>query len=264
MLPDKGISIRTMIYSFEFITESDFEPAIGLHFFKLRMLPAENAFQHIIRSSIEITPDVKLNSATDGFGNKLMYGGYENEHRHFWVRTEGVVECGDYNLPEESPCDYYLYHTHLTDCNKEISRMASGSTALEIMHKVHDAMQYERFVTDNSTTATQALRKGSGVCQDYAHIMISACRSAGMHARYVNGLAEGEGESHAWVEVYEEGCWRGYDPTCNREIKEGYMKIAHGRDANDCPVNRGRFYQWTSEQMTVRSKFEIRTETEQQ
>lgn len=248
-----------MLYRFEFITESDFEPAVSLHFFKLRMMPAENAFQHIVQSSIEIFPDLKLNSAIDGFGNKLLYGGCEDEHTSFCVRTEGIVDCSDYILPDESPCDYYLYHTHLTDCNEAIREMASGS-ATEIMHRVHQALQYERFVTDNTTTATQALQKGSGVCQDYAHVMIAVCRSAGLYARYVNGLAEGEGESHAWVEVYEDGCWRGYDPTHDCEIKEGYMKIAHGRDANDCPVNRGRFYQWTSEKMMVKSKFEIRTE----
>lgn len=245
-----------MLYRFEFITESEFEPVVGFHFFKLRVLPAENAFQHIIQSNMEIYPELKLNSAVDGFGNKLLYGGYEEEHERFRVRTMGIVECCDYILPEESPCDFYLYHTLLTDCNEAVRKMALGSTVIEIMHKVHHVLRYERFVTDNTTTATQALQKGVGVCQDYAHIMISACRSVGLRARYVNGLAEGEGESHAWVEVYENGCWRGYDPTYDREIKEGYMKIAHGRDANDCPVNRGRFYQWTSEKMNVLSKFE--------
>lgn len=249
-----------MLYRFEFITESEFEPAVSLHFFKLRMLPAENEFQHIIQSNIDIFPDLQLNSAIDGFGNKLMYGGYENGHTLFRVKTEGIVDCNSYLIHEELPADYYLYHTHLTDCNEAIRKMAFGSTALEIMHKVHSAMRYERFVTDNTTTATQALERGSGVCQDFAHIMIAACRSEGMYARYVNGLAEGEGETHAWVEVYEDGCWRGFDPTHDCEITEGYMKIAHGRDANDCPVNRGRFYQWTSEKMFVNSKLEINTE----
>ena len=253
-----------MIYIFEFITESEFDPAVVLHFFKLRMLPAENALQHLISSNVQIFPDVRINTATDGFGNMLMYGGYNQEHSLFRVKTSGLVNCMEYLLPDESPSDYYLYHTHMTDCNKKIREMAVGLSIVEIMDRVHTSIQYERFVTDNTTTATQALNRGSGVCQDFAHIMIAACRSAGLHARYVNGLIEGEGETHAWVEVYSDGCWRGFDPTYDKEIHEGYMKIAHGRDANDCPVNRGRFYQWTLEKMSVLSKLEKENETTEQ
>lgn len=243
-----------MLWRYEFITESEFVPAVDLHFFKLRMQPAANHFQHIVSSDIRITPQVRVDYATDGFGNSVMYGGYDQEHSHFQVVSEGVVDCDEYILPEESPQDFYLYPTPLTGYNCEIIELSEGRSAVDIMHAVHSMMHYERFVTDNATTAVNAFERRKGVCQDFAHIMIAACRSQGMHARYVNGLVEGEGESHAWVEVYSNGHWLGYDPTHNRQIRSGYLKIAHGRDANDCPVNRGRFYQWTMETMTVRSK----------
>lgn len=243
-----------MLWRYEFISESEFIPAVGLHFFKLRMQPAENHFQHIVSSDVRITPQGKVNIATDGFGNIVMYGNYNHEHSHFQVISEGIADCGEYFLPEETPQDFYLYPTPLTVCNEDIRKYFEGLTALEIMHAVHSMMHYERFVTDNATTAIEAFERRKGVCQDYAHIMITACRSQGMHARYVNGLVEGEGETHAWVEVHSNGQWLGCDPTYNRLIHSGYLKIAHGRDANDCPVNRGRFYQWTMETMSVRSK----------
>ena len=124
------------------------------------------------------------------------------------------------------------------------------------MHAVHRSLAYERFVTDNTTTAQQALLLGKGVCQDFAHLMIAACRSAGLPARYANGLVLGEGETHAWVEVWHDGVWLAYDPTHDCRVDWDYVKLAHGRDVDDCPTNRGRFYGWTSELMTVNCKLE--------
>ena len=63
----------------------------------------------------------------------------------------------------------------------------------------------------------------------------------GIGARYVCGFMQGEGVTHAWVEVYCNGYWLALDPTHNRKIEYGYIKLAQGRDAADCPVNRGVF-----------------------
>ena len=56
-------------------------------------------------------------------------------------------------------------------------------------------------------------RLGCGVCQDYSHIMIALCQMSRIPARYVVGMLMGEGLSHAWVEIYDGGAWRGIDPT---------------------------------------------------
>lgn len=77
----------------------------------------------------------------------------------------------------------------------------------------------------------------AGVCQDFAHVMLAACRAEGFLARYVSGMVPGEGETHAWVEVYEDGHWHACDPTFNKPADEGYIKLAHGHDTNDSAVN---------------------------
>lgn len=213
----------------------------------------ENAFQHIVQDEVTVTPYCHLQEAHDGFGNEVQYGSLSALHDGIRIVSQGVVECADYMLPDEHPEDYYLFPSPLTAWDSQIQWLAQGLTAEGIMHAVHSHMTYERFVTDNQTTAIEAYTKGAGVCQDFAHIMIAACRAAGMYARYVSGLVVGEGETHAWVEVWHEGHWLGYDPTRDREILEHYLKIAHGRDAGDCPINRGRFYQWTTEKMIVNS-----------
>jgi len=38
------------------------------------------------------------------------------------------------------------------------------------------------------TRAREALAAGRGVCQDFAHVMISLCRAASIPARYVGGV----------------------------------------------------------------------------
>ena len=41
------------------------------------------------------------------------------------------------------------------------------------------------------------------------------------------------------MEIFNGQHWTGVDPTYNQRIDYGYVKLAHGRDAADCPVNRG-------------------------
>ena len=66
---------------------------------------------------------------------------------------------------------------------------------------VYQAMSYQDGVTGVRTTAPQALAIGRGVCQDYAHLMLSVCRACNLPARYVSGHLIGGGGSHSWVEV---------------------------------------------------------------
>jgi transglutaminase-like putative cysteine protease len=101
-------------------------------------------------------------------------------------------------------------------------------------------MAYEWGITGVHTTAAEAVAGGIGVCQDYAHVMIAACRAVGLPARYVSGHLLGEGGSHAWVEVLRrepgrKGSWvvEAWDPTHDRPAERGYITVAVGRDYAD-------------------------------
>lgn len=72
--------------------------------------------------------------------------------------------------------------------------------------------------------------------------MIALCRMEGLTARYVTGFLIGEGESHAWVEVLVRDRWYGFDPTNNVHPTFRHIRVAVGRDADDCPMNRGIIY----------------------
>ena len=109
------------------------------------------------------------------------------------------------------------------------------------MEMLSTKMTYEAGCTEIETDAEQAFAGGKGVCQDYAHIYITLLRLFGIPARYVCGMIPGEGETHAWVEVWSEGSWYGLDPTAGKVCDDRYIAIAKGRDAGDCPVVRGLF-----------------------
>jgi transglutaminase-like putative cysteine protease len=110
---------------------------------------------------------------------------------------------------------------------------------LQIMQILVREFKYQSGTTNVDTSAEEAFAQGCGVCQDYAHILISLLHLAGITARYVTGFIIGEGVSHAWVEFLDHDKWYGIDPTNNKLVNDEYIKIGHGRDAKDCMINRG-------------------------
>ncbi|MCU1463997.1 MAG: transglutaminase protein [Acidimicrobiales bacterium] len=148
-----------------------------------------------------------------------------------------------------SPDWRYLSPTRLTAPDDRIAALAARCRDPEaICARVHEHFRYEYGVTGVRTTAVEALRGGVGVCQDYAHVMLSACRSAGLPARYVSGHLVGEGGSHAWVEVLRpdptrRNAWlvEAWDPTHDRRALEGYLTVAVGRDYADVAPMTGTY-----------------------
>jgi transglutaminase-like putative cysteine protease len=124
----------------------------------------------------------------------------------------------------------------------------AADVAAEVCARTYRAFAYEWGITGVGTTAGEALRGGRGVCQDYAHVMIAACRVAGVAARYVSGHLVGEGGSHAWVEVLTpdpaEPGWclvEAWDPTHDRRAGDGYLTVAVGRDYADVAPISGAY-----------------------
>jgi transglutaminase-like putative cysteine protease len=145
----------------------------------------------------------------------------------------------------------YLTSTRLTAPDRAITKIASGVSHADIASlctRVRSSIDYEWGVTGVRTSAAEALAAGRGVCQDYAHIMLSACRVARLPARYVSGHLAGEGGSHAWVEVLhpnprQPGTWiaEGWDPTHDRPTNANYLVVAVGRDYADAAPLSGTY-----------------------
>lgn len=124
-------------------------------------------------------------------------------------------------------------------------------TALSLMTLVHRRLEYKPHSTDATTSALQALDKGQGVCQDFAHLMIGVLRSHGLAARYVSGYLltqpapgqprlVGADASHAWVSVWcPRHGWVALDPTNDVAVGLDHVTLAWGRDYADVAPLRG-------------------------
>ena len=127
------------------------------------------------------------------------------------------------------------------------------------MQAVHAELVYEPGATDVQTRADEVLALGRGVCQDFAHVLLAACRCIGIPARYVSGylydptLVGDNAASHAWVDVWDEtGGWLALDPTHDREQTDAYVRVAVGRDYDDVPPTRGVYTGAANETLSVR------------
>ena len=134
-------------------------------------------------------------------------------------------------------------------CRKNVC--STASFAVFMMHRLHADFTYQKAATDVTTTAEQALERGGGVCQDYAQIFLTLLRLAGIPARYVTGILEGEGQSHAWVEIALGGYWYGLDPTNDCAVAYAHVKIGSGRDYADCRISQGVFWGAVHQSLSV-------------
>jgi transglutaminase-like putative cysteine protease len=230
-----------------------------------RMTPASNETQITLDSKLEIVPAAPAYTYWDYFGTLVHSFDLHTVHDELIIHSSAVVETGlgkssDLPPPTWSELldsrlrdDYieWLLPTHLTQPDEAIVALAeeirgqapTPSIAVSTLAGVvSERLTYRKGVTDTTTTASQALSQGAGVCQDHAHVALAALRLLGIPARYASGYfhhhpdAElGEvivGESHAWVEAWL-GDWIGVDPTNGVPVNQWHVLVGRGRDYKD-------------------------------
>jgi transglutaminase-like putative cysteine protease len=113
------------------------------------------------------------------------------------------------------------------------------------MRRIKQDFTYEPGATTVSTTPPMSFALRRGVCQDFAHIMISGLRGIGLPAAYVSGYLrtgnaaapglQGADAMHAWVWVWcgKEAGWVGLDPTNALLAGNDHVVVAIGRDYSD-------------------------------
>ena len=242
-------------YIYNYQTVVLFSQPVASHSILLRVQPALGAYMTVEEEHLMVPPEFHIAMGSDQLGNRIAYGHSRASHTSLVTVSAGMVRMGDYLVPMDSiPLMAYMEPTPITSLpgdNKMDLPSDTFLAAKAICHHVSLAMRYVPNVTAPETTVAEVAVTLRGVCQDYAHMMIALCRANGLAARYVCGFIEGEGLTHAWVEVCDGNVWKGFDPTHDVEIAQGYLKVAHGRDASDCPVSRGVFTGEASQQTDV-------------
>jgi transglutaminase-like putative cysteine protease len=237
-------------------------------------------------------------SELDAFGNPLVRVELAQPHRELRVVSEMQIEVHprpavrvEMTHPWEKVRDSFAYHgawpardqldaarfrhesPHVR-LKQSFTDWSAGcfpagqsllQCAEELSTKLHKDIKYVPGVTDISTSATEVLEKRRGVCQDFAHLMISCLRSRGLPARYVSGYLRtnappnergeklvGDDASHAWVSVWSPPFgWIDFDPTNGCFAGTDHVAVAWGRDFGDVSPLRGVILGGGKHQLTV-------------
>lgn len=250
--------MKRFLYNYQTIIR--FSAPVSRHCFLLRCMPCVNACQQVSKRELFVHPSDGIIYGADGWRNPIQYGNRMEAHDSFVFVSSGEARLAPYGIPSGGAQEeVFKLQSALTSPSEPMKSFLADTEgcrplerALRLSQKIYGYMRYVPGSTRADTSAAEAFALGKGVCQDYAHVLIALCRQSGIPARYVNGFLTGTGATHAWVEVLDDGVWRGIDPANNRLIEYGYIKLAHGRDAMDCPVNRGVFIGTAAQQTEIR------------
>ncbi len=266
-----------MIYDIKHVTLYEYGSTVTYSNCALRLLPREEPGQIVYASALDIQPSPERTSERlCFFGNRVTWIAIETAHRTLTVSTKTSVEIhrdqpplGDATPPWEAVRDaafaahalgadspaHYLHESRFVPQHEPATAYAQRSFApgrpvlegaKELMHRIRTEFRYDPKATVVSTPLSEAFEKRHGVCQDFAHIMISGLRGLGLPARYVSGYIrtvpppgkkrlEGADATHAWVSVWcgpRDG-WVGLDPTNDIMIGDDHIILAKGRDYAD-------------------------------
>ena len=174
-------------YLYNYQTIVTFSEPVSAHAVMLRCQPAANAFQTIEQEHVIVSPDYWMNAGTDAFGNRILFGGASEPHTVFAYVSTGIVATETYFQKQRGE-NMFLYSqpsqlTQLNDAMREAALTDAGATTAEkarqLCHRVYEMMAYEPETTTVETPAADVFSRQCGVCQDYAHLMISFCRANG-------------------------------------------------------------------------------------
>ena len=223
----------------------------------LRLTPSVFDGQKLLEWRISSEPHGVMTPTLDGFGNIMHLMTVEGAHENVVITAKGLVQVEDRagmvrGLVDTVPLRVFLRRTELTTPFPEIRALLEdippGDTLPwlhRLMDRIRGQVDYVTGVTDSDTTAIEALRSGHGVCQDHAHIFISAVRAAGLPARYITGYLMMDGfdpepANHAWAEAWVDNLgWVGFDVANNVCPTDRYVRMAAALDASYAAPVRG-------------------------
>jgi transglutaminase-like putative cysteine protease len=142
------------------------------------------------------------------------------------------------------------------DISNTASEITSGSDNLfeavsRLSSWVNRNVKYDLKYGNEAKNSTWTFENRKGTCDEFSVLFIAMCRSIGIPARYVSGIAysnmpeiNGFG-SHAWAEAYFPGTgWVSFDPTYNQHgyTDSSHIKFMDSPDAEEIPAS----YSWKS------------------
>jgi transglutaminase-like putative cysteine protease len=158
-------------------------------------------------------------------------------------RFESLSEVPTSTLRYTFPSRYCDSDNLVDFSQKHFGKIPPGAELVQaICDWTHEHIEYRAGIDSATTTASQAIHQGYGVCRDFAHVAIALCRCFDLPTRYVSGHLADIGRKspgtpmdfHAYFEVYL-GAWLTFDARFNVP-RIGRIKVAQGLDASDTAI----------------------------
>ena len=253
----------------------------------LHLQPRNERAQHCDAFELQVAPHpTDLTSRFDYFGNKQHLFTLREPHEELTITSRSLVRREEPVLPmsgltptcaeipalvaeavanEDFSIEQFRHASPLVPLIPEahalMDELATGlDPGLSVMDwlgvvgdRFNEAFTFDSEATAISTPLTEVIVERRGVCQDFAHLLISCLRQRGIPAAYVSGYlltrpapgktrVVGADASHAWVAAYVPGTgWVDYDPTNGCYVGTGHIVIARGRDFFDVSPVKGLF-----------------------
>lgn len=266
-----------MIYDLRQTTICSYASPVAHARHVLRLTPVHRHRQRVQVAALQIAPEARYRrEGQDFFGNRLTWIEIEEPHKTLAVKLAArvAVDALDEPLSLTTPAweavreeafaaggigplspTHFLYPSRLVSLDPEIRDYTRDSfppgrpvldAAIELNDRLKSDIVYEIGTTTVTTTPPMSFALRRGVCQDFAHIMISGLRGIGLPAGYVSGYLrtlprpdgtrlQGVDAMHAWVLLWCGGAagWMGLDPTNAVFASEEHVMLAIGRDYTD-------------------------------
>ncbi|WP_263381937.1 transglutaminase family protein [Granulicella arctica] len=277
-----------MYYSIRHLTKFLYSNPVSESMMETRMHPRSDQNQRCLTFHLSVSPRCRVFSYRDHLANQVHHFDIPNQHGQLvivaeslvdmqpsneipsflapdaWAELDAMVEQGDY-WEMLFPSEFARPTQALDDLAKHLD-VRRRDDPLMVLHQLNEQIynyfDYKPKSTKVDSPIDVALTSRKGVCQDFAHIMITLVRSK-LHipCRYVSGyLYHGDrhqdrsvnSATHAWIEaLIPQLGWVGFDPTNLLVAGDRHIRTAIGRDYDDVPPTHGMFRGRASSDLTV-------------
>ncbi|MEM9331392.1 MAG: transglutaminase family protein [Pseudomonadota bacterium] len=229
---------------------------------QVRLSPKSRENQQVEEWHIDISGGKKELEFEDQHNNKVLLISLLPDCQEVNIEAHGTVLTSDSagiigRHGGYAALWYFKRTTSLTKPGPQLRKLVKelGSDFPDDVAKLHalsasinTLVAYQLGHTNTKSTVEEILEKGKGVCQDHAHVFLSAVKLLGYPARYVSGYLMlndrvEQDATHAWAEVYVDGLgWVGFDISNGICPDERYVPIATGLDYQEtAPISGMRF-----------------------
>lgn len=277
-----------MYYTVRHLTKFVYSNDISESIMETRMHPRSDEFQRCLAFQLSVSPRCRVFSYRDHLANHVHHFDIPGQHEQLVIVAESLVEMEDPVVVPDALTpdawteldslvrdgDYweFLFPSEFTAPTPRLLALADEldmvrrDDPLRLLHELSERLyrhfEYVPQSTEADSLIDVALEQRTGVCQDFAHIMLALIRTRlRIPCRYVSGYLHHNTQdkdrsvssaTHAWIEaLLPQLGWVGFDPTNWLIAGDRHIRTAIGRDYSDVPPTHGIFRGRATTDLTV-------------